>query len=114
MPNVTDELDWQIYFAKNNDCTDRKDAVPFSWTDSKEPLTFRNAYPYLKSIFESEKPKKKAKTEFKQGHRKKMFTQEQAEKMVKLKEQGLSNVKIGEAFHCSERTVRNYLKSFRN
>lgn len=176
MPRVADELDWQIYFKKDND----ENATPFYWLDDNSkiikdrPLTFRSAYPQLKAIFESDKvsietkaetiknkadeaeisllkierdkleakqkalleenerlkceieelkkqikipttkAKTKAKSEFKQGHRHKKFTNEQAEEIVKMKEQGISNVKIGEAFHCSERTVRNYLKSFRN
>lgn len=178
MPRVADELDWQIYFKKDND----ENATPFYWLDDNSkiikdrPLTFRSAYPQLKAIFESDKvsiktkaetiknkadeaeisllkierdkleakqkalleenerlkgeieelkkqieisttkakAKTKAKSEFKQGHRKKMFTQEQIEEMVKLKEQGLSNVKIGKIYHCDESTIRRYLKTFIN
>ena len=174
MPNVEDGLGWQIYFKKNDDCTDSDIPIPFTWIKTGKPVTLESAYPELKAIYESDKvsnetkteniknkayeaeisllkierdkleakqkalleenerlkceieelkkqikisttkAKTKAKSEFKQGHRHKKFTNEQAEEIVKMKEQGISNVKIGEAFHCSERTVRNYLKTFRN
>ena len=122
MPSINNELDWQIWFAKNDNGTDRKEPVPFYWTNSKKPLTFRSAYPYLKSIFEveengtSQKPEPVQKVEnrtnctFGQGRKPKKFTAEQAEKMIELRAKGLSYAKIGAAVRCSKGTVRNYLK----
>lgn len=112
MPNVEDGLDWQIYFAKNDDGTDSNKTIPFYWHKNGEPLTLRSVYPQLKAIFESEKVENKTKSEFRQGHRNKMFTQEQIEEMVKLKEQGLSNIKIRKILHCDKKTIRNYLKLY--
>jgi len=114
MPTIEQELDWQIYFAKNNDCKDQPKAVPFSWTNTGEPLTFRTAYPQLKKIFteSSENVLKPSKSEnnFIQGHRKKMFSTEQIKEIQEMKKQGLSNCQIAKNFQCSEKTIRNYLK----
>ena len=47
---------------------------------------------------------------FIRGRRPKMFTTEQIEKIKQLKKQGKSNVQIAKIYHCSEKTIRNYLK----
>lgn len=47
---------------------------------------------------------------FKRGHRKKMFSSIEVQNIKDLKLKGFSNCKIAEIYHCSEKTIRNYLK----
>lgn len=44
------------------------------------------------------------------GKKPKMFNDNDVREMIKLKNQGFSNVQIAKKFKCSEKTVRNYLK----
>lgn len=112
MPTIKDELDWHIYFKKNNDGTDRSNPVEFNWTESGEPLTFRSAYPILKGILEcsSDNVEIATKSEFSQGHRKKIFNNQQIEEIKQMYQNGISKNQIAKKFNCSEKTIRNYLK----
>lgn len=112
MPLIKDELDWHIYFKKNSDGTDSDKPTPFIWENSNEPLTFRSAYPILKQILEysSDNVEITTKSEFIQGHRKKIFNDEQTKKIKQLYQNGMSKNKIAKMFNCSEKTIRNYLK----
>lgn len=60
---------------------------------------------YLKS---DEKQKVKI---FVRGRKPKIFTTEQIKEIKQLKKQGKSNVQIAKIYHCSEKTIRNYLKN---
>lgn len=112
MPKVSEQLDWQIYFKKDNDGTDKDVPTQFNWTESGEPLTFRSAYPILKVILEdiSDNVEIKTKSEFIQGHRKKIFTNQQLEEIKQMYKDGISKNQIAKKFKCSEKTIRNYLK----
>lgn len=50
------------------------------------------------------------KSEFKQGHRKRMFNDEDVEEIKKLYATGISKNQIAKIKGCSEKTIRNYLK----
>ena len=113
MPKVEEELDWQIYFERDGE------VKPFYWLDENSkidlnsPLTLRTAYEELKKIFEStisDKKEIKIKSEFKQGHRKRMFNKEQVEQIKQLYADGMSKNQIAKMYRCSEKTIRNYLK----
>ena len=115
MPKIEDELDWHIYFKQEG----FTEARPFYWIgedgiiDENRPLTLRTAYEELKRIFEptiSDKKDIKIKSEFKQGHRKRMFNEEQVEKIKQLYADGMSKNQIAKMYRCSEKTIRNYLK----
>lgn len=112
MPTIKDELDWHIYFKKNNDGTDKDEPVQFNWIESGEPLTFRSAYPILKGILEdnSDNVEITTKSEFIQGYRKKIFTTQQIEEIKQMYKNGISKNQIAKKFKCSEKTIRNYLK----
>lgn len=117
MPNISEELDWQIYFKQEG----AEEATPFYWVgtdgmiDRDRPVTFRTAYETLKNIFEpikeADKELNNTKSEFKQGHRKKMFSDAEVEKIKDLHTKGMSKNKIAKMYGCSEKTIRNYLKS---
>lgn len=64
----------------------------------------------LREVY-SDLVKNPTKSEFKQGHRHKMFNEKQIQEIKKLKSQGVSNVKIASMYNCSEKTIRNYLKN---
>lgn len=70
---------------------------------------------FLKSIGyikNSDNVEKKTKSEFVQGHRKKIFNEEQIKKIKHLKNnEKWSNCKIAIYFGVSEKTIRNYLKA---
>lgn len=109
--NISDQLDWQIYFKKNDNGENADKSSAFFWTDSGDPLTFKSAYPTLKSILEiSDNIEIKTKSEFKQGHRKKIFDQNQINEIKEMYFGGISKNKIAKHFGCSEKTIRNYLK----
>jgi len=61
-------------------------------------------------IENSEKARNQTLSELKQGHRKKMFTEIQVAEIKRLYSAGVSKNKIAKIFHCSEKTIRNYLK----
>lgn len=115
MPKIEEELDWHIYFKQDG----ATEATPFYWLDAdgeidnSRPLTFRTSYEELKRIFEpviTDKKEKTIKSEFKQGHRKKMFNDAEIENIKKLYDKGMSKNKIAKLKGCSEKTIRNYLK----
>jgi DNA-binding NarL/FixJ family response regulator len=115
MPKIKEMLDWQIHF--NQDGGDK--VFPFYWTDEKgeiykdRPLTLRTVYQELKRVLEPSIPDKEEviiKSEFKQGHRKKMFNEEQVEEIKQLYADGISKSQIAKMYKCSEKTIRNYLK----
>lgn len=54
-----------------------------------------------------------AKSEFRQGHRYKVFNDRQIDKINQMKSQKISNVKIAKVFGVSEKTIRNYLKGMK-
>ncbi len=95
--------------------------IPYYWTNEKgeidynRPLTLENVYEWLKPIIEhkkiSDKQVNKIKSEFKQGHRKRMFTDEDVEKIKELYATGVSKNKMAKRYGCSEKTIRNYLKN---
>ena len=113
IPKVIDELDWQIYFAKDNDGKDIEKPCAFTWTESKKPLTFRSAYPELKEILEtSENAVKPAKSEFVQGHRKPMFSDEVKKEIIyKHTYFNTSKSELARQYKCSEKTIRNIIKN---
>lgn len=82
--------------------------------EKRKVIKVGNLY-YLSDISDLEEDttksdkKQKAKI-FVRGRRPKMFTEEQIEKIKQLKKQGKSNVQIAKTYHCSEKTIRNYLK----
>ncbi len=94
--------------------------IPYYWTNEKgevdynRPLTLENVYEWLKYIIEhkkiSDKQINETKSEFKKGHRKKMFNDEKVEEIKALYANGLSKNKIAKMYGCSEKTIRNYLK----
>lgn len=55
---------------------------------------------------------KSSNKEFKkmQGRKKKKFNDKQVEEIIQMSKNGISNRKIAKEFHCSEKTIRNYLK----
>lgn len=82
--------------------------------EKRKVIKSGNLY-YLSDVSDLEenttKSDKKRKTKiFVRGRRPKMFTAEQIEKIKQLKKQGKSNVQIAKICHCSEKTIRNYLK----
>ena len=109
-------LDWQVYFAKNDDGTDKKEASPFVWENSNKPATYRSTYPALKRIFESsENVEKSTKSDtpnnFQQGHRKPMFTEEQKQQIIyEYTHYNTPKTQLAQKYHCSEKTIRNILK----
>ena len=115
IPKIIDELDWQIYFAKDNDGKDIEKPCVFTWTESKKPLTFRSAYPELKKILESPKGSENAvkstKSEFVQGHRKPMFSDETKKEIAyKYTYFNTSKSELARQYKCSEKTIRNIIK----
>lgn len=115
MPKIEEELDWHIYFKEDGE----EKPIPFYWIgvdgeiNNNRPLTFRTAYQELKRIFEpdiTDKKEKTTKSEFKQGHRKRMFSDGDVEEIKKLHSKGISKNKIAKMYGCSEKTIRNYLK----
>ncbi|MDU6274084.1 MAG: helix-turn-helix domain-containing protein [Peptostreptococcaceae bacterium] len=115
MPKIKEMLDWQIHF--NQDGGDK--VLPFYWADEKgeiyndRPLTLRTVYQELKRVLEPSIPDKEEviiKSEFKQGHRKRMFNDEDVEEIKKLYATGISKNQIAKIKGCSEKTIRNYLK----
>ena len=126
MLRAKDLLDLQIYFKKDGN----EYATPFYWLDENEqiiedkPLTVRNIYPELKTIFEVEengtiqKSKTVRKVEnttnrtFGHGIKPKKFGQEQIDKIIKLRADGLSYRKIGEKVDCAASTVKEYLDKY--
>lgn len=115
MPKIEEELDWHIYFKREGG----EEASPFYWIgadgeiDNNRPLTFRTAYEELKRIFDptiEDKKANKVKSEFKQGHRKKMFNDAEIKDIKELYDKGMSKNKIAKLKGCSEKTIRNYLK----
>lgn len=60
----------------------------------------------------SENKVKSANKEFipMNGRRKKIFNQNDIIKIKEMSKNGISNRKIAKEFHCSEKTIRNYLK----
>ena len=111
--NVKDILDWQICFAKDDDGKDIKVPRAFTWTESKKPLTFRSAYPQLKELFEtSENAVKPTKSEFVQGHRKPMFSDEVKKEIIyKHTYFNTSKSELARQYKCSEKTIRNIIKN---
>lgn len=85
------------------------------WKKSKEYVTLRNVYPTLKTILEEENAEnvdnKIKSAKFVQGHRHKIFDNEQIDKIKILKCKKMSNRQIASIMKCSEKTIRNYLKS---
>ena len=82
--------------------------------EKRKVIKVGNLY-YLSDVSDLEenttKSDKKRKSKmFIRGRRPKMFTTEQIEKIKQLKKQGKSNVQIAKIYHCSEKTIRNYLK----
>ena len=71
---------------------------------------FLSNFKIFKKIFSADNGYNKTKSEFKQGHRKKMFTQKQVKQIKQMKNKGISNKKIAKYFQCSEKSIRNYLK----
>lgn len=71
---------------------------------------FKNKKRIFEPVEETEKKEIKTKSEFKQGHRKRMFNDEDVEKIKELHSTGLSKNKIAKMYKCSEKTIRNYLK----
>lgn len=117
MPNVEEELDWQICFAKDNDCKDIEKAVAFSWTSDKTPVTFRSAYPQLKKILEplAQEEEKKLRLErlnSEESKRKKLaFKGEKLENLKQDRKNGMSIRKLADKYNCSTRTIQKYLKA---
>ena len=115
MPKIEEELDWHIYFKQEGFTEVR----PFYWigedglVDENRSLTLRTVYEELKKILEpriSEKKESKIKSEFKQGHRKRMFNDAEVKEIKKLYTNGISKNQITKIKGCSEKTIRNYLK----
>lgn len=67
----------------------------------------------LNNNFNSDKVKNQTKSEPKEmnGRRKKMFNNEQVEQIKNMFKNGMSKSQIARNFKCSEKTIRNYLKS---
>lgn len=117
IPKIEQELDWQIHFAKTNDCVDQKKAVPFVWTSDNSPLTFRTAYPHLKKIFEpsdngdiaqSPKPVHNGT----HPHRPPLFTEEEKQEIAyKYTHYNTSKSSLAREYNCSEKTIRNILSN---
>nr|CRY97629.1 hypothetical protein [uncultured prokaryote] len=114
MVEIKDQLDWQIYFKKSGDFPfdDLPKAVAYEWVKTKKPVTYRSAYPLLKEFFEhSENVVKTTKSEFKRGHRKQLFTEEQKQKIAYLyTHNNISKSELARIYKCSEKTIRNVLK----
>ena len=115
IPEIKEELDWQIYFAKDSNGKDKKEANAFVWTNSKLPLTFRSAYPYLKELLEPQENSanvvKSTKNEFIRGHRKQMFSEKTKEEIVyKYTHFNTSKSELAREYKCSEKTIRNIVK----
>lgn len=82
--------------------------------DTDEPYyiyKFIEEYSKLKSAENVVNSTKSAFKPFIRGHRKKLFTEKEIEKMKNLKSQGTSNRRIAKIFSCDEKTIRNYLHS---
>ena len=59
----------------------------------------------------SDNVEKSTKSEFKRGHRKQMFTEEQKKEIAYLyANNNMSKSELGRKFKCSEKTIRNILK----
>lgn len=121
MPFIEDELDWQICYKKTDEGKDTFEAVEFVWmNEAREPLTFRNAYPKLKKIFEKQdgdaekridKPLSASLKDYK-GGRKRLFSAPEEAKILKQIEAGLSKRNIAQIWGCSEKTIRNIAKRY--
>lgn len=75
---------------------------------TKTRLTLYN-YLQNEQLFE-ELAKALKKDYIKRGKRPKIFNQQQINEIYKLKDAGISNVKIAKQFGVNEKTIRNYLK----
>lgn len=117
IPTIEQELDWQIYFAKTNDCKDTENASPFEWISDKSPLTFRSAYPQLKKILESlaQEEEKKLRLErlnSEESKRKKLaFSGDKLNKLKQDRKAGMSIRALANKYNCSTRTIQKYLKA---
>lgn len=116
IPTIEQELDWQIYFAKNNNCEDLKNAVAFVWTSNNNPLTLRTAYPQLKKLLEPSEngcmpQNPKVVSNGKHPHRPPLFTEEQKQEIAyKYTHYNASKSSLAKEYRCSEKTIRNILK----
>lgn len=74
-----------------------------------EIIHLENQLKDLKNIDNRKAPQRKGAII---GKKPKMFNDDDIKEMARLKNKGFSNVKISKIFKCSEKTIRNYLKSF--
>ena len=84
------------------------------WKATGDRITFRTAYPRLKSIFESaEKAINEPKSALMQGHRKKIFTSDM-EKVITYfyTHDKISKRELARRFHCDEKTIRTIIKKY--
>lgn len=120
---IKDVLDWQIYYKKDsNSGEELENPEEYKWINTKEPLTLRNAYPHLKTLFE-EREKKGEKAEnkpkssseaVKTGHRKQMFSEEQKKEIYKKYAYSNAPIKaLAREYKCSPKTIRNVINYVR-
>lgn len=120
---IKDILDWQIYYKKDGK-NGEEVKIPggYEWTNTKEPLTLRNVYPHLKTLFEKKekkeekglnKPKSSMNVQ-KIGHRKQMFSESQKKEIYE--KYAYENVPIrtlAREYKCSPKTIRNVINYVR-
>ena len=118
MATIDQILDFQIHFKYSMDTLKEvEEPVPIIFVSSKKPLTLRAVFPLLKEELEtSEKPISKPfsddEEEKDKGGRPPLFTEKQKSEIAyKYTHYNTSKSSLAREYHCSEKTIRNVLKS---
>lgn len=115
-PNKNQKFLALIYSLQNNNSNAARDAKRKAEKLQKKKVYAVYDFGKMEFIYylnptDAEKAKNQTKSakSFIQGHRHKIFTNQDIENIKDLKKQGLSNRKIAKIYHCDEKTIRNYL-----
>lgn len=113
--NWHDKISTEISNYANKMCNNciYKNNTNIAYNNTYNTNNYNTNNSNISNNYTSDKAENSTKSEVKEmnGRRKKMFNKSQVEQIKIMFKNGASKSQIARAFKCSEKTIRNYLKS---